>query len=445
MPRRRPSESDNTGSDQITTLDAILIGTLVGELVLIFVSIFILSYAQHRATQRAAKLEKQFGLEQGPPKDKDDEVIIPKNQYWYAWLAAKARGRSAAPNLLGDVTIAMPPLPPPAYLMSGVKSAFTMTQPKTWTVSDSVPARGILATGDVDKNGSRVVATARCRPYDASGRHAGFAANSTGAERTFRRVAAHAFADPDAKPCARLEVRFAESMVAPVDTHEIDQALDKVNKVVAAKRPSPVVLRLFSALILTLWIGGIAVFINALVAKSNDQMWVTGALHWPGAQQQLLVGAIMFVGGWLLLIVAIWYETRTPLATRVAVAKLNHSGARFRYHFCMPLVAGRKRSYVRFSPLRVGQAPIMAVTLLCFVAQVVNSMSCSCNCDGDDEENGKDSEGSVWESWAAPLETEWIISVRAAGSAPAPASEHASGAEGYASPTGSVSSQSSEE
>ncbi|KNE72565.1 hypothetical protein AMAG_17006 [Allomyces macrogynus ATCC 38327] len=344
---------------------------------------------------------------------------------------------------MGNVTIAMP-LPPPAYLLGGGKSAYTITQPKGM-VGVPVPARGILVTGDVDGNGSRVVATARCRPFDASGKHAGFAANSTGAEHKFHRVAAHAFADPDANPHARLEVTFAESMVAPADTWEIDQALNKVNKVVAAKRPSPVVLRLFSAFILALWIGGIAVFINALVANSNDEMWVTGPLHWPGEQQQLLVGAIMFVGGWILLIIAVWYETRTHLATRVAVAKLNHSGARFRYHFCMPPVAGRKRSYVRFSPVRVGQVPIMVGTLLSFVAHAIEHMSCSCNCDNDDEENGKDSGGSVWESWAEPLETEWMISVRTGGSAPAPASGHASATEGYTSPTGSVSSQSSDE
>ncbi|KNE63291.1 hypothetical protein AMAG_08432 [Allomyces macrogynus ATCC 38327] len=445
MPRKsRPSEHDNTGSDQITTLDAILIGTLVAELVLIFVGIFIIALAQHRATQRAAKIEKQFGLEQGPPKDKDNEDIVPKNQYWYAWLAAKARGWTV-PNF-GDIMIAMPvplPLPPPVYGGKPAAPMFTTTQP-TWPMNESLPVRGILATGDVDRNGSRVVATARCRPFDVSGHHAGFAPNSTGAEAAkFHRIAAHAFADPDAKPRARLEARFAESMVAPADTQEIDRALDKVNKVVAAKRPSRVVLRLFSALILILWIGGIAVFINTMVAKSNDQMWVTGALHWPGAQQQLLFGAIMFVGGWLLLIVATWYETRTPLATRVAVAKLNHPGAPFRYHFCMPPVAGRK-SYVSFSPLRVGQAPIMAVSLLCFVAQVIENMSCSCNCDGDDEENGKES-GPIWESWAAPLETEWIISVRTVGSASAPAAGHASEPGGYASSTGSVSSQSSSE
>ncbi|KAJ3364328.1 hypothetical protein GGF31_000565 [Allomyces arbusculus] len=362
-----PSESDQTGSDQITTLDAILIGTLVVEGFLIFVSFIVLAIAQHRAQRRAAKIEKKFRLEQGPPKDKHDDVTIPKNQYWYAWLAAKARGR-LVPNL-GNIAIAMP-LPPPAYLMGVVKSAFTTTQP-TGMVGENVPARGILVTGDVDGNGAHVVATARCRPYDASGNHAGFAANSTGTERKFHRVTAHAFADPDAKPCARLEVTFAESMVAPTDTHEIDQALEKVNEVVAAKRPSPVVLQLFSAFILALWIGGIAVLINAMVANSNDQMWVTSRLHWPGAQQQLLLGAIAFVAGWLLLIIAVWYETRTPLATRVAVAKLNHSGARFRYHFCMPPVAGRKRSYVSFSPLRVGQAPIMAVMLLHFVAHLL--------------------------------------------------------------------------
>ncbi|KNE72968.1 hypothetical protein AMAG_17196 [Allomyces macrogynus ATCC 38327] len=281
--------------------------------------------------ERAEKIEKKFRLERGPPKDEDGDEIIPKDQYWYAWLTTKARGLPTPASILNQsgIAISMPSLPPPPDLTDGGKS--TVTLPKYTTMQPTGP------------------------------------------------------------------VSAPPSIVAPADTKEIDEGLKTVNKVVAAKRPSLLVLRLFSALVLILWLGGIAVFLNAVLAKSNDRMWVTG----PSASSSNNLLA-----------------HRLAIATRVAIAQLNHDGARYRWHFRMPLAAkGHPKTYV-FSPLRMGQVPIMVASLVCLLCNDVPLPCCCC----DDDEKGEQ-KGPIWESWAKPLKTEWFISVRAAppaGYAPAP-------------------------
>ncbi|KAJ3360463.1 hypothetical protein GGF32_008411 [Allomyces javanicus] len=413
-PRVNTSDSTGHADEPLSTLDAILVASSVIAVILVFVNAIAVGAFQHHTKERAEIIEKKFRLERGPPKDEDGDEIMPKGQYWYTWLAAKARGLPTPVSILnqGGIAISMPSLPPPPYLTDGGKS--TIPLPQYTTTQPTGP----------------VSATARCRPYDVDGTHLGIAANTKGAELQFHRVATHAFVDPDAKPGARLEVRFPESIVAPADTQEIDQGLETVNKVVAAKRPSLLVLRLFSILVLALWLGGIAIFLNAVLAKSNDRMWVTGPLHWPGKQQQQFVGLLTFVAGWHVLIVGVWYEMRLAIATRVAIAQLNHDGARYRWHFCMPPAAkGHPKSYV-FSPLRMGQGPIMVASLVCLLCNDV-PLPCCC-CDDDEKEEQK---GPIWESWAKPLETEWIISVRAAppaGYAPAPMMGQPAPATGYA-------------
>ncbi|KAJ3359421.1 hypothetical protein GGF31_004135 [Allomyces arbusculus] len=425
----RPSRSDSSGhADEPSTLVKIL-GVIFGIMfLLIFVNAIGLGQIQQRPEKRAENIEKKFRLERGPPEDEDGDEIMPKTEYWYAWFAAKARGQLQPASALnsGEITISMPSPPPPPYLTDGGKSTiappqYTTTQPTGQVSAPPVCARGILATGDFDENGHCVIATARCRPYDVDGKHPGIVANTKGTELQFHRVAAHAFVEPGVKRGARLEVRFPRSIVAPADTQEIDEGLKTVNKVVAANRPSLLVLRLFSILVLALWLGGIAIFLNAILAKSNDRMWVTGPLHWPGKLEQELVGMIVIVLGWHVLIIGVWYEMRLAIATRVAVAQLNHDGTRYRWHFCMPPAAtGHPKSYV-FSPLRLGQAPIMAGTLVCLIYGGM-PLPCCC-CDDDDDKNKEKETGPIWESWAECLETEWIISVRAAppaGYAPAP-------------------------
>ncbi|KNE68452.1 hypothetical protein AMAG_19807 [Allomyces macrogynus ATCC 38327] len=96
--------------------------------------------------------------------------------------------------------------------------------------------------------------------------------------------------------------------------------------------------------------------------------------------------------------------------------------------------AGHPKSYI-FSPLRIGQVPTMFAFLFLYCA---SGNACERCCDSNkkgqsasDGKKGQQTE-SVWESWAKPLETEWIISVRASppvwyvpppvmGSQPAPA------------------------
>ncbi|KNE68435.1 hypothetical protein AMAG_19805 [Allomyces macrogynus ATCC 38327] len=340
------------GSDdgKPTTLDGILGSILFFISLLLLFGGIALANRQGSAKEHAKEIETKYCLERGP--NKDDSESVPKGQYWYAWLATKARGVTMPLSTLnqGGIAISMPPLPPPPYLTGNGKSAiapaqyYTTTQPTGPATAPPVRARGILATGDIDENGHWVIATARCRPYDSDGNHAGVAANSKGAESLFHRVSAHAFVDPDAEPRARLEVRFPESTVAPADTQEIDEGLETVNKVLAANRPSLLVLRLFSILMLALWLGGIAIFLNASLAKSNDGMWVTGPMHWPGKKQQQIVGLDVFMLGWIVLLVGVWYEMRLAIATRLAVAQLNHPGARYRWHFCMPSPAEMKHT-----------------------------------------------------------------------------------------------------
>ncbi|KAJ3361871.1 hypothetical protein GGF32_006900 [Allomyces javanicus] len=320
-------------------------------------------FALHRTRDRAIQLEAEFALERGPTHRKAEEREVAG--YWYGRLAAKCYAPPVAP----------PPPPPdsPTNKRGLPPSAAAVTP------TPVVPVQGILATGDVDSHGFTVVVTARCTPYAQT-------------DQAFIRVAQLAFPAPGRNPPVTLVAKFPSTAASPAATATIDAALDQVNMACCATRPARWLLRTIVVVAAVLWVGGIAVVLDTVFSKRPYGMWIAGPMNWVAGKQRM-VGFAGLLLGWMVFVSGVWYESRLPLAARLAVAQLNQTRPEFRWHLCRPPVAVGKGTYI-LSPRYL--ATYVVAWLACCVVCL-----CSARSVGVDDVPG------VPRQWAAPVETEW--------------------------------------